>query len=308
MAFPYSEQISQVAAQFPTAVMTPQDIRNHNLNGTDLVENFTVPAAVGGLVRINLDQVPLEKVGMVITSDGDELTIIPWGETPAIDQVAVSMKTGALQFHSSRVGESSTASYRGKGTPIMAHVLNKMQREIEAAQTRLAALGAPDAIAITGGSVSAGTVESTADMTHYLRIGDWFWLQTPAPGAGSEIAAFATNASNGGYYSWSIGHLPPGTIIDGLGAVYVDNNNDSSYVDIQVFHYSGTATLTGVSDVVAVGPTRAVPENDGTTMASITPLVVLADRHYFIRATYRMGTSTSGTLRSVRFRTSSRKL
>lgn len=79
--FPYTNRLADVTAQFPTTVMTPQDVRNLNEAGTLLNESGTVPALVDveGKRRLNLDQVPVEQAGMDIRVATALRSLIPWG-------------------------------------------------------------------------------------------------------------------------------------------------------------------------------------------------------------------------------------
>lgn len=137
MARAYTNAVADVTAVFPGDVYTPIDVRNEDLNGYDVTnETFDVPSEADGdgKYRMELDFVPIEQTTLTITADGDPLTVIPWGETPAADEVALSLETGAVEFHADRAGETVVASYRGRGTNLTSQVLNQMQREIEAVQ------------------------------------------------------------------------------------------------------------------------------------------------------------------------------
>lgn len=137
--FPYNNRLVDYVAQFPAEVFTPLDVRNVNPDGEVLNETGTVPADADfqGKRRLNLDQVPIEQVGMTVEVDGDGRTIIPYGETPSAGQVAVSMTTGVMEFHSSDAGDPVEVDYTGKGTPIMAFLVHQLSAELAAVQTML---------------------------------------------------------------------------------------------------------------------------------------------------------------------------
>ena len=134
--FPYSEQISQYTAAFPASVYTSRDVRNMEPDGVELVETGGVPPSLGPgqRLRLNLDQVPMEQAGMTVEVAGSPRTMIPYGEEPGPGEVAVSMTTGVMEFHESDADLSVTVGYRGKGTPIMAHLFHQLGRELAATQ------------------------------------------------------------------------------------------------------------------------------------------------------------------------------
>ena len=138
--FPYSEQISQYTAAFPASVYTPRDVRNMEPDGVELVETGGVPPSLGSgqRLRLNLDQVPMEQAGMTVEVAGSPRTMIPYGEEPGPGEVAVSMTTGVMEFHESDADLPVTVSYRGKGTPIMAHLFHQLGRELAAVQQAVA--------------------------------------------------------------------------------------------------------------------------------------------------------------------------
>ena len=148
--FPYNNRLVDYVASFPGAVFDPTEVKNLNPDGQAIVgEAGTVPASADfeGKRRLNLSQVPLEQVGMTIEVDGNARTIIPYGETPSAGQVAVSMTTGVMEFHSSDAGEAVVVDYTGKGTPIMAFLVHQLAGELEAAQTTVAAMRGLAAVA-----------------------------------------------------------------------------------------------------------------------------------------------------------------
>ena len=101
MARAYTNAVADVTAVFPGDVYTPIDVRNEDLNGYDVTnETFDVPSEADGdgKYRMELDFVPIEQTTLTITADGDPLTVIPWGETPAADEVALSLETGRWNF------------------------------------------------------------------------------------------------------------------------------------------------------------------------------------------------------------------
>jgi hypothetical protein len=133
--FPYNNRIVDVVASFPTNVYTPADVRNES-EPVPLTEAGTVPATADfeGRRRLNLDQVPAQQLGMSIQVAGQPRALIPYGEAPGIGQVAVSMKTGVLEFHASDAGLAVSVSYHGRGTPIVAFLFNRLGKELEATQ------------------------------------------------------------------------------------------------------------------------------------------------------------------------------
>ncbi len=140
MAFPYILGLSGYTPVFPTSVMTPDEAINENANGIAVSgEAFTVPAAadVEGRRRLNLNLVPFEQAGVAIVVNGDERILVDYGDAPAAGQVALSMETGVIEFHSSDAGLAGTASYTGRGTPWMAYQAVKLGKELAAAQTAL---------------------------------------------------------------------------------------------------------------------------------------------------------------------------
>jgi hypothetical protein len=158
--FPYNNRLVDYVASFPAAVFEPLDVRNVNPDGEAIVgEAGTVPASADyqGKRRLNLDQVPLEQVGMTIEVDGNPRTIIPYGETPSAGQVAVSMTTGVMEFHSSDAGEAVVVDYTGKGTPIMAFLVHQLAGELEATQETVADMRGLAAVADATGSGDAHT-------------------------------------------------------------------------------------------------------------------------------------------------------
>lgn len=137
MARPYTNSIAAVAASFPGAAYTPIEFRNEDLNGYDVVsEAFTVPSDPDGdgKYRLELDFIPLEQSTFEISVDGNALTVIPWGETPSADEVALSLETGAVEFHSSLADLEGEASYRARGSDLTSQVFNRVQRELAAVQ------------------------------------------------------------------------------------------------------------------------------------------------------------------------------
>jgi hypothetical protein len=139
--FPYNNRIVDIVASFPANVYTPADVRNES-EPVELTETGTVPSSADyeGRRRLNLDQVPAQQLGMSIQVGGQQRALIPYGEAPAAGQVAVSMKTGVLEFHSSDAGLAVSASYHGRGTPIVAFLFNRLGKELEATQEFAAVL------------------------------------------------------------------------------------------------------------------------------------------------------------------------
>ncbi|MBI1291206.1 hypothetical protein GC173_08165 [bacterium] len=137
--FPYNNRIADYTAAFPGAVYTPLEMKNENTDGELLSESGMVPAAADfeGRRRLNLNQVPVEQLGMSVTVDGSPRQIVPHGEAPAEGQVAVSMVTGVLDFHASDAGLAVAVDYRGKGTPVMAFAFHQVGKELAATQTKL---------------------------------------------------------------------------------------------------------------------------------------------------------------------------
>jgi hypothetical protein len=139
--FPYNNRIVDVVASFPANVYTPADVRNES-EPVQRTETGTVPSAADfeGRRRLNLDQVPAQQLGMSIQVAGQPRALIPYGEAPAAGQVAVSMKTGVLEFHASDAGLAVSASYHGRGTPIVAFLFNRLGKELAATQEFAAVL------------------------------------------------------------------------------------------------------------------------------------------------------------------------
>lgn len=140
MARPYTNNIADVTAGFPTNVYTPVNFRNEDLNGYDVInETFTVPAAPDGdgKYRMELDFIPLEQSTFEMTADGDPLTPIPWGEAPAADNVALSLETAGIEFHASRAGAEILTSYRARGSDLTSQIFNRLQKELAAAQSEI---------------------------------------------------------------------------------------------------------------------------------------------------------------------------
>jgi hypothetical protein len=138
--FPYNNRIVDYVASFPGDVFDPMEVKNLNPDGEAIVaEAGTVPASADyeGKYRLNLGQVPMQQLGMNIEVDGSPRTIIPYGETVSSGQVAVSMVTGVLEFHSSDATKTVEVDYTGKGTPIMAFLVHQLGVELAAAQTML---------------------------------------------------------------------------------------------------------------------------------------------------------------------------
>lgn len=220
------------------------------------------------------------------------------------------MVTGALEFNAADAGLAVTAEYRGKGTPLMGHVLNKMQREIEAAQTRLAALGAPNNIAITGGSVSAGTVESTADKIFLVPASSPRVMSTsPAPSAvGNSFVTFTANAT----LVYDV-NLSPGDVVDALGCFCQDAGDNTAQIQIQLTRFVGNPSTGGIDNTiiatVTAGPAAGsqIGENSDT-MIGINPHVVLEGFAYAVNLVFTKNTSTSITARYLRYRTASRRV
>lgn len=140
MAIPWLNRLEDYEASFPGAVFTPVEARNEDQDGVAVEdEALAVPALAdyAGKRRLVLDYVPLEQSGFAIVDGGAvERRLIPWGETPASGEVAVSMIHGGLEFHADDAGVTLYATYRGKGTPLAAWFLLALQREIEALETR----------------------------------------------------------------------------------------------------------------------------------------------------------------------------
>lgn len=174
--FPYAKALADIAAEFPGSVMTALEVTNKNEEGVDLTETGTLPGSVDGegKLRINLDQVPLQQAGMTVEISSVELEIVKPGAVVTSGQVAVSMQTGVMEFHASRVGASVEVNYKGKGTPLMAYIVGKLQKEIVAVQTQSAALKAitdalgtmatqdSDDVSITSGVIGGDTDINTS--------------------------------------------------------------------------------------------------------------------------------------------------
>lgn len=144
MGYPYSNAIGDggAAAGWPAAVWTGVSVRNESLNGYAVAAEIIgsgVWTNDGGRWRAYLDQVPLEQSTFTAVDQLDSavLTAIPWGETPGVDEVAVSLETGAVEVHATRSGHDVQFGYVGRGTSVGAGLLNRLQQELRAVQTEL---------------------------------------------------------------------------------------------------------------------------------------------------------------------------
>ncbi len=111
----WNNALADVTAGFPGAVWAGMSTRLEDLNGytvTGEVIGASLWTLTGGRYRAFLDLVPLEQATFVCvdaSEDDEPLTKIPWGETPAADEVAVSLEHGGVEVHASR----STHNIRG---------------------------------------------------------------------------------------------------------------------------------------------------------------------------------------------------
>lgn len=138
MAHSYVNALAQYTAVFPGSVYTPRELRHPAANGFPVSgEAFTVPASADGegRRRMLLDYLPMEVPGFTITVGGSSRTIIPYGETPASGEVAVSFAYGIVEFHASDAGGSASASYTARGTGPVVALLIAIQKELAATQT-----------------------------------------------------------------------------------------------------------------------------------------------------------------------------
>lgn len=144
MARKFTNSVAAVTAGYPSAVYVPVDVRNSDANGYPVVGEQITSAhwtSVGGRWRAELDLVPLEQSSLVATdtSDSTVLTHIPWGETPAADEIAISLETGGVEVHDDRHTHAISFNYTGRGTAYTSEVMNRMQKELAATQTNAVA-------------------------------------------------------------------------------------------------------------------------------------------------------------------------
>lgn len=232
MAIPYTRELSDYTPSFPTSAFTPLEVKNKDDDGYSISgESFTVPSSADGdgKYRLTLDQIPLEQSSVTITVGAAARTIIPYGETPASGQVALSTATGTIEFHSSDAAGSGSATYTGRGTPLMAHYFHVMEKELYATQVKVLA----EAAELDTAQSDISALES--DMADRV-VG-------PASATDNALARF--DSATGKIIQGGVGILSDAGALSGITSLSTDL---TSIGNVSLTHGSGgTIEITGLS-------------------------------------------------------------
>lgn len=256
MAFPFSKKLEDITAAFPDDVYTPHDFRTENRAGEEIVdEPFTVPSEpdAEGRYRLNLNQVPIEMATFNLRVATVAREHVPYGESIAVGRVGVSTRYGFMEFNAADAGASGLVSYRGAGTPIVAHLLNVIGAELKATQETIKEGAAPLPPGL-GGARSGAVIYVDANASY---TGD-------AAGDGSELRPFATlgaaiSAIADSADSAFLVRLAPGSYVWDCGADDVVPSTKLVWLDGG--ESGATVTIEGYSEAVGV-PDSEPPEFD----------------------------------------------
>lgn len=257
MSFPYTKNLATYTAAYPGSVFTPIEFLNRDDNGTDVVdEPFAVPATpdADGKYRVNLGMAVLEQPSISIRVASNDRARVPWGEPVATGQVGLQIRTGAMEFHASDAGLTGLASYKGRGTPWMAHFAHMIQKELVATQATLSAidlsgmvegpasstLNALPRFADTSGKLiknSTVTLDDAGSFAGVMNISASGTLLTGAGSAAAPAWSFAAD-TNTGIWSAVADTLSLGT--GGVSRLAMDTV--SIYAYMPFFQVSGSAT------------------------------------------------------------------
>lgn len=126
---------------------TATEWRNRKLDGYgNLLESGTVPGAANEYT-VELDERIVKNGTLTVNCGGDNLTIVPYGVAPGIDQAAVYYDLPLVQINSAREGQALNVTYEGGGGVLSAERYHELQRAVVALQAAKSDVGHTHAIA-----------------------------------------------------------------------------------------------------------------------------------------------------------------
>lgn len=130
----YTNDIADQSAAYPTSVMVADNVRDHR-STYSISGEVTAPALRGGYSRWRVPMA-ISEGSLSITLSAVAQELVPYGQVPVAGQVGVSYSGGILDFPAANVGEEFAVSFTGRGTPITGELLNRIQLELIANQTK----------------------------------------------------------------------------------------------------------------------------------------------------------------------------
>lgn len=137
---PYCPTLGDVAANYPSSIYSPEDIRDPD-------DSDLIAVSVSQLIEVARYELPRALLPArfpipVVTVNGSARTVIPFNKNfaPSTGKVAIGFDFPIIEFAAADVGVARTAavSYSAIGSTPTARVFNQVQKEIAAIETALA--------------------------------------------------------------------------------------------------------------------------------------------------------------------------
>jgi hypothetical protein len=130
----YTNALAAVTASYPDAVFSPREQRDSSTTYS-LSETVVAPALRDGASKWQTEmQISEGTLTITLASVAQEL--VPLGTVLSAGQVGVAYQRGLLEFPAAQVGSSYAVAYTGLGSRVTSDLLNRVQKEIAAVQTK----------------------------------------------------------------------------------------------------------------------------------------------------------------------------
>lgn len=275
---PYKSSLTGVTAGYPTSVYTPEDIKDPG----EYV-HFETLSSIASPYLYRLDMLPARFPVPVVTVNGASRVVVPYSPLapPSTGQVAISFDMPLIEFAADDAAATSfRIDYTGLGAMPIAQVLNQLQVEIAATQTKLDAGAATSWGSITGTLSAQTDLQAALDGKASLVGGKVPTAQLPAL-ALTDVNVVASEAAQL-------------ALVVEEGDVAIRTDINKSFI-----HNGGTAgTMADWSELLSPGTVTSVNGQTGTVSLSAADVGAAAAVH-----THAAGDITSGTFSTDRLPT-----